>query len=167
MDFHEAIASRRSIRAYRPDPVEEEKLEAVLEAGRLAPTAVNYQGFRIVVAGTKGREADLRRVYDKAWFVAAPIILAVATIPGKAWTRRDGKCYADVDGSIVMDHMILGAASLGLGTCWIGNFDSAAAREVLRLEPGWEPLALTPLGYPAEAPAARTRKPLSELVIRL
>ncbi len=167
MEFSEVIASRRSVRSYRPDPVEEDKLEAILEAGLLAPTAVNFQPFRIIVAQTRGREAELRRVYDKAWFAAAPIALGVCTIPAQAWSRRDGKNYADVDAAIVMDHMILAAASLGLGTCWIGNFDPIAAREAFKLDSGWEPLVLTPLGYPAEAPAARKRKSIADCVIRL
>jgi nitroreductase len=166
MDFNEVIASRRSIRAYSSDPIEEGKLTAVLEAGLAAPTACNYQPFRVVVASTAGREAELRRVYDKAWFVSAPLVLVVCAVPGEAWSRRDGKNYADVDATIAMDHMILGAASLSLGTCWVANFDPAAAREVLKLEAGWEPIAMTPLGYPAEAPAARARKNFADRVVR-
>jgi nitroreductase len=167
MDFDKVISSRRSIRAYRPDAVEDDKLEAVLRAGILAPTACNYQPFRVVVATTAGRGRELRRVYDKPWFVAAPLVLVVCSVPGEAWSRRDGKNYADVDTTIAMDHMILGAASLGLGTCWIANFDPAAAREVFRLEPGLEPLGMTPLGYPAEAPAARQRKSAGDRIIRM
>jgi nitroreductase len=166
MDFHDVIASRRSIRAYRADPVEESKLTAVVEAGLSAPTACNYQPFRVVIAATAGREADLRRVYDKAWFVAASMVLVVCSVPGEAWSRRDGKNYADVDATIAMDHMILAAASLGLGTCWIANFDPVAAREAFKLEAGWEPIAMTPLGYPAEAPAARARKTVGDRVLR-
>jgi nitroreductase len=166
MDFRDVVASRRSIRSYRPDPVEEDKLNEVLEAGLLAPTACNNQPFRVVVARTAGREDALRRVYGKPWFVSAPLVLAVCSVPAEAWVRPDGKNYADVDATIAMDHMILAAASVGLGACWVGNFDTKAAREVLALEPGWEPLALTPLGYPAETPAARKRKPIEERVVR-
>jgi nitroreductase len=166
MDFNEVLVTRRSIRAYRPDPVDESKLQSVLAAGLDAPTACNYQPFRVIVAPTAGREAELRRVYDKSWFVAAPLVLVVCSVPGEAWIRRDGKNYADVDATIAMDHMILAAASLGLGTCWIANFDPVAAREVLKLDAGWKPLEMTPLGYPAESPAARARKALGDLVVR-
>jgi len=166
MDFRDVVASRRSIRAYRPDPVEEDKLQTVLEAGLLAPTAVNFQPFRVIVAATRNREAELRTVYDKPWFVAPPLILVVCSVPGEAWSRRDGKNYADVDAAIAMDHMILAANALGLGTCWIANFDPAAAREILRLESGWEPLVMTPLGYPAEAPAAKPRKSVADRIVR-
>lgn len=166
MDFNDVLVTRRSIRAYRPDPIEDDKLQSVLEAGLRAPTACNYQPFRVIVASAAGREAELRRIYDKAWFVSAPLVLVVCSVPGEAWSRRDGKNYADVDATIAMDHMILAAASQGLGTCWIANFDPVAAREVLKLESEWEPLAMTPLGYPAEAPAARPRKAAIDRVVR-
>jgi nitroreductase len=166
MDFFDCISSRRSVRAYDPRPVEEDKLEKVLEAARAAPTACDLQPFRIVVARAAGREAELRRIYSKDWFASAPIALLVCALPGSAWSRRDGKNYADVDAAIVMDHIVLAATALGLGTCWVGAFDPAAAREVLGLEPGWEPLAFTPLGYARESPAARPRKGLEELVVR-
>lgn len=166
MDFFEVIESRRSVRSYKSDPVEEEKLDLILKAGAAAPTACNYQPFRVLVIPTAGREAELRKIYDKAWFAAAPLVLLVCALPGSAWSRRDGKSYADVDATIAMDHMILAAAAQGLGSCWIANFDPSAARELLGLEPGWEPLALTPIGYPAEAPQARPRKGIGELALR-
>lgn len=164
MDFAELIKSRYSVRAYRPDPVEEEKLQQVLEAARLAPTAANRQPFRLLVIHTAGREDELRRIYNSKWFVQAPLVLAVCGLPRQAWTRRDGKNYGDVDAAIVMDHITLAAADLGLGTCWIGAFDPAAAREVLGLPDEAEPIVFTPLGYPADEPRPKQRKALAELV---
>jgi len=164
MEFSELIQKRYSVRAYRPIPVEEEKLKAVLEAARLAPTASNRQPFKIVVIHTAGREAELRRIYDKNWFVQAPLLIAACGTPAHNWVRRDGKNYNDVDVAIAMDHLILAAASLGLGTCWIAAFDPPAAREVLHLPEGVEPIAFTPLGYPADTPRQKERKALSELV---
>ena len=79
--------------------------------------------------------------------------------------RKDQKSYADVDAAIVMDHMILAATALDLGTCWIGAFDSKAAREVLGLDDTLEPVVFTPLGYPREAPVHRDKKVLADLVI--
>jgi nitroreductase len=78
--------------------------------------------------------------------------------------RSDGKNYNDVDVAIVMDHLILAAADLGLGTCWIAAFDPDAAREVLSLPEGVEPIAFTPLGYPADTARPKKRKPLEKLV---
>lgn len=165
MDFFEVIQRRYSVRAYKPDPVEAEKLLQVLEAARLAPTAANRQPFRLIVIHTAGREADLARIYSRSWFTDAPLVLAVCAIPADAWTRRpDAKCYGDVDAAIVMDHLTLAAAALGLGTCWIGAFDPAAAREVLGLPAGVEPIAFTPLGYAADTPRPKTRKALDDLV---
>jgi nitroreductase len=168
MDFGELIAKRYSVRAYKADPVPEELLERVLGAARLAPTAANRQPFRVFVVRTAGREEELGRVYHRHWFTQAPLILCVCTVPAQAWVRRfDGKCYADVDAAIAMDHMILAAAEAGLGTCWIAAFDPAAAREVLNLPEGVEPVLFTPLGFPADVPKPKERKPLAELVQRI
>jgi nitroreductase len=164
MDFFELIQARYSVRAYKPDPVEDEKLQRILEAARLAPTAANRQPFQIIVLKTAGRQAELRPIYPRDWFLQAPLLLCACGIPAQNWIRRDGKNYNDVDVTIAMDHLILAAASLGLGTCWIAAFDPSAARQILRLPEGVEPVAFTPLGYPADAPRPKQRKPLSELV---
>ena len=166
MDLFDCIALRRSVRAYESRPVEEEKLNRLLMADRAAPTACNRQPFRVLVLRTAGREEELKRVYGQAWFAAAPLVILVCSVPASAWSRRDGKNYADVDATIVMDNIVLAATALGLGTCWVGAFDPKAAREILDLEPGWEPLAFTPLGYASESPEARPRKALEELVSR-
>jgi nitroreductase len=164
MEFVELAAARYSVSAYRSEPVAEALLQQVLEAARLAPTAANRQPFQIVVIHTAGRAEQLQRIYARDWFVQAPLVLAMCALPAQAWVRRDGKNYADVDATIAFDHLILAAASLGLGTCWVAAFDVAAAREVLGLPPGVEPLAFTPLGYPAAMPPAKNRKPLADLV---
>ena len=164
MEFTELIRKRYSVRAYKPEPVEEDKLQQVLEAMRLAPTAVNRQPFQFIVVHTEGRKQELRRIYDRAWFVQAPLIICACGVPAQNWVRRDGKNYNDVDTAIAMDHLVLAATDLGLGTCWIAAFDPAAAREVLGLPDGVEPIAFTPLGYPADQPGPKERKALSELV---
>ena len=165
MEYFEVIQKRHSVRSYKPDPVEPEKLQQVLEAARLAPTAANKQAFKIFVVGTAGRNEELKKIYSRDWFVEAPYILGVCSIPEKSWVRLDHKNYADVDVAIVMDHIILAATNLGLGTCWIGAFHPQAAHEVLGLDDTLEPIAFTPLGYPREAPFNKVRKPLAELVV--
>jgi nitroreductase len=165
MNFQELIRARYSVRAYKPDPVEEDKLARILEAARLAPTAANRQAFRIIVLPTKGREADLRRVYGREWFTQAPLVLAVCALPAEGWVRKaDGWNAAEVDATIAMAHIVLAASEEGLGTCWIAAFDPAAAREVLGLPADVIPSAFTPLGYPADSPAPKKRRPLGELV---
>lgn len=164
MEFSELIKERYSVRAYTPDPVDDEKLEKVLEAARLAPTAANRQPFQLIVIHTAGREEELYDIYKKAWFVEPPLVICACGLKERGWTRRDGKSYVDVDVAIVMDHLILAAANEGLGTCWVGAFDPDAARRVLGLPEEIEPIAFTPLGYPADEPGRKKRKPLDELV---
>lgn len=166
MDFYDVIGSRRSIRAYTDKPVEPEKLERVLEAGRLAPTAANRQPLEVLVITGAARE-KVRRSYGKDWCVNAPVILVVCAKPGTAWTRSDGVNFGELDAAIVMDHMILAATAEGLGTCWIGAFDPQALREDLGLSDDLAPVTLTPVGYPAESPDARPRKATEELVRRI
>ena len=164
MQFSELVAKRYSVRAYKPDPVEDEKLQLVLEAARLAPTAANRQPFQFIVVHTAGRETELGRIYRSPWFVQAPIVICACALHGQGWVRRDGRSYCDVDVAIAMDHLILAATDLGLGTCWIGAFDPVATREILGLPDDVEPVAFTPLGYPADEPRPKRRKPLEELV---
>jgi nitroreductase len=165
VEFLELVRKRYSVRAYRSDPVEQHKLDQVLEAARHAPTAANRQPFQLIVIRTAGRETELRRVYDRDWFIQAPLVLCACGVLTEAWVRsNDGKAYADVDVAIVVDHLILAAASVGLGTCWIAAFDPAAARQVLALPDGIEPLIFTPLGYPADQAATKERKSLASLV---
>ena len=167
MDFQELIHRRYSVREYLPDPVSEEALARILEAGRLAPTAANRQPFRIVVLHGAGRQEALDRVYARAWFARAPVVLCVCGVPEEAWVRRDGRSHLDVDAAIVMDHLILAATDEGLGTCWIANFDVAAAREVFEVRADEVPLLLTPLGRAADRPKARERRSLDSLVRRI
>jgi nitroreductase len=167
MDFQDLIRRRYSVREYRPEPVSEEALARILEAGRLAPTAANRQPFRIVVLETASRRAALGRVYHRAWFPRAPLVLCVCGVPEEAWVRSDGRSHLDVDAAIVMDHLVLAATDEGLGTCWIANFDVDAAREVFELRPGEVPLLLTPLGHAADRPPERLRRGLESLVRRL
>jgi nitroreductase len=165
MDFFELIQKRYSVRAYKSDPVDESMLQQILEAARLAPTAANRQPFHVIVFHTAGKAEVLKRIYSPQWFTEAPLVLCVCAMPDQAWRRRqDGKSYSDVDAAIVMDHIILAATALGLGTCWIGAFDPDAAREVMDLPPGMEPIAFTPIGYSADTPREKRRKDLEAIV---
>ena len=165
MDFAELIRARYSVRAYRPDPVSDDTLQQVLEAAQLAPTAANLQPFRLIVVHTAGRKTDLQRIYPREWFTQAPIVLCACGVPGEGWVRGyDDKNYTTVDVAIAIDHLTLAATNLGLGTCWIAAFNAPVAREVLALRDHVEPLIFTPLGYPADQPGPKERKPLEELV---
>jgi nitroreductase len=165
MEYSELIARRYSVRAYKSDPVEDEKLQKVLEAARLAPTASNRQPFQIIVIHTQGRKDELQRIYRPEWFVQPPLILCACAVPIQGWVRSsDQRRLLDVDLGIVMDHLILEATNQGLGTCWIAAFNPEAARQILELPDEVEPVIFTPLGYPSDTLGVKKRKPLSELV---
>ena len=164
MDFLTLAKARYSVRAYRPDPIPDGLLAQVLEAARLAPTACNRQPFQILVIRTEGRRAELARICRAKWFVEAPLLVCACGLPADSWVRADGKNYNDVDVAIAMDHLILAATDLGLGTCWVAAFHEDAAREVLGLPPGVVPVAFTPLGYAADEAPAKAREPISKLV---
>ena len=91
-------------------------------------------------------------------------MICACGIPGEPWVRAGGRSYLDVDVAIAMDHLILAAADLGLGTCWVGAFDAAAAGEVLGLPESVEPIVFTPLGYPGDVLRPKRRRPLEDLV---
>jgi nitroreductase len=164
MEIMELLTKRYSVRAYKPDPIEDQKIQQILEAARIAPTAANQQPFQLIVIHTKGREAELRKIYNRDWFTQAPIVICAVGLKNNSWTRYDGANYNLVDVAIAMDHLILAATNLGLGTCWIAAFNPDSAREVLELPDEVLPIIFTPLGYPADQPKEKERKMLSELV---
>jgi nitroreductase len=165
LEFTQLISNRYSVRSYKADAVEEDKLQTVLEAARLAPTAANRQPFKLLVLHTAGRETELGGLYHRAWFVQAPVLIIACGIPSQGWVRGyDGINFTSFDLAIAMDHLILAATNLGLGTCWIASFDAKVVRQILSLPDEVDPVVLTPLGYPADGPGAKTRKPLSDLV---
>ncbi|MBN2003311.1 MAG: nitroreductase family protein [Anaerolineae bacterium] len=165
MNFLELAGRRYSVRAYKPDPVSEEDLRQVLAAARLAPTAANRQPVRVMAIKTAGRAESLKRIYGQNWFVQAPLVLAVCGVQGEGWVRNaDQQSYLYVDAAIVMDHIVLAATELGLGTCWIAAFNPAAAREELGLPDGVVPIIFSPLGHPADSAGQKKRKTVEELV---
>ena len=164
MNFQELIHQRYSVREYLPDTVETSLLDQVLTAAQFAPTAANRQPFMLIVIHTDGKKEEIRKIYDRDWFSDAPILICACGIPEQGWVRADGKPYLDVDIAIVMDHVSLAAAYLGLGTCWVASFDVDAAREYLQIPPTAEPIIMMSLGYPAGSPGEKERKSLEELV---
>lgn len=164
MEFFELIEKRYSVRAYQSTAVEEEKLKKVLEAAVLAPTAANKQPFRFLVIKTAGRQKELKRIYGRDWFFQAPLVICACAVRDESWIRKDGKNYGEVDATIAFTHLVLAARDLGLGTCWIAAFDPEAARDVLELPAELEPVAFTPLGYPADEWKPKKRRPVSDLI---
>ncbi len=165
MELSHAIAGRRSVRKFKPTAVPRAKLAAVLEAARLAPTAANRQPWKIYVVEDPALRRELGKAYKNPWFYEAPTILVMCALSKNAWSRSDGKNYADIDAAIAFDHLTLAAYAEGLGTCWIGAFNSQVIKDALSLPADEEPLAMTPLGEPAETPKQTSRKPIGDLVV--
>lgn len=166
MDFSQLIKKRYSCRHYSSDPVPDNLLNQVLEAARLAPTAANKQPFKLLVIPTSTYQTQLEKIYPKDWFVQAPYVICACALPERGWVRHrfDGQNYSTVDVSIVVDHITLQAADLGLATCWVGAFNPQEARDQLDLADDLTPVAFTPLGYPLDSAATKERKSLSDLV---
>ena len=164
MKVFDAICLRRSIRKYKSDPVEKGKLERILEAGRLSPSAVNKQPWHFIVVRDPSVRESLRASYGQSWFVNAPLIIVVCADPNSAWVRRDGEEFWKVDAAIALQDMILCATEEGLGTCWIGAFSEEPARRVLKIPEKIRIAAMTPLGYADESKEpVSDRKPLKKI----
>ena len=163
MNLMQTIRARRSIRNFLERPVEEEKLLAVLEAGRLAPSARNMQDWRFIVvrdAATRQRLAKAAR--DQQFVGKSPVVIAACGTSDLVMSC--GQLAYAIDVAIAVDHMTLAAASLDLGTCWIGAFYEEKVKEILGVPPGIRIVALLPLGYPAEEPGPRARKSLDDVL---
>jgi nitroreductase len=168
MEFLELAKKRYSARKYDGKKVEEEKLMKILEAGRVAPTAANFQPQRfIVVQGEEGMN-KLRKCSANTY--EAPLVIIVCGDHDIVWKRRyDNKDFLDIDASIVTAHMMLQAADLGLGSVWIGSFDTAAVKREFNLPDNIEAVSILPIGYASDEPKSpdrhhTARKPLNELV---
>ncbi len=159
-----AIRERRSVRVFRPDPVEREKVEAILEAARWAPSGKNTQPWRFVVVESAANRAELARLVPQRDMIAhAPLTLAIL-LDRKAGYDE----LKDAQGiGACAQNVLLAAHALGLGACWIGRARDREVEALLGAKEGEELMMLIPIGYPAENPAPRDRRPLGELVRRI
>ena len=167
MDVFEAIAARKSVRAFLDKPVGEDVLEKILDAARRAPSARNAQEWRFVVVSDRAvRQRIALEAARQPFIGTAGILLACCAITDGRIMRCGQPAYP-IDVAIAMDHLSLAAAALGLGTCWIGSFDEELVRRMLGIEPGVRVVQLMPLGYPADpSPVPKSRLSLGEIVHR-
>jgi len=174
MELKQAIEGRRSIRKFLNHPVEREKINACLEAARLAPSACNSQPWHYIVLDDPAvKEAFCKQVFNgvykiSRWAAQAPVLVAVVSDKGSVISRLGGYLrrteFYLVDQGISGEHFALRAHDLGLGTCWIGWVDSQKASQFFKLPSGKKIEHLFALGYPAENPAPRPRAKLEEIV---
>ena len=142
------LQKRYSVRNYLPQEVEKDKLEYILECGRLAPSACNYQPwFFYVIFSDSGRKS-IHEAYDREWIKSAPVYIVVCANRSQSWKREsDDKDYYHVDAAIAAEHISFAAEGLGLGTCWVCNFDSVKLSAFLKLSEEIEPVVILPVGY--------------------
>ena len=164
MDVFESIRSRRSIRSYRDKSIEDEKLWAVLEAGRSAPSASNRQDWRMIVVRDQETRGKLAVTHHNHGFIAdvPVVIVACGTNPSRIMVGGKPACAIDV--AIAIDHMTLAATALGLGTCWMGAYEEGPIKKLLGVPDEVDVVVLLALGYPAESPPPRPRRPFDDVV---
>jgi nitroreductase len=164
----EIITNRRSIRSYKSDKIEDDKLDYILEAFRKAPSAKNLQPWKLVVVKGKQKRADLAIACNNQSFISeAPIIIVACAKEEEAYGTMGGYLNSyPIDIAIAMEHLILASTEQGLGTCWIGAFKENLVKGILGVPENIRVVALTPVGYPASTadPPKRGRKSLPEIV---
>lgn len=168
MKFLDLAKKRYSVRSYQNKKVEPEKLEQILEAAHVAPTAANRQPVRLLIVQ---QEEGLERLAKAANIYQAPLAVVVCADHEKAWVRSyDKKHTCDIDATILTDHMMLEAEDLGLGSVWICHFKPDVLREEFKIPDNLEPINILAIGYSGETPASpdrhsETRVPVSEIII--
>ena len=168
MDFFEVLKARRSVRQFTHQPVPEEALQRILSAAQSAPSAGNLQAYEIYAVQTQRQKDALAQAALGQEFIAqAPLVLVFCAHPQRSEGRygaRGVNLYTLQDATIACAFAMLAAASLGLGTVWVGAFDEDSVSQIISAPTGVKPVALLPLGYPAEQPPARSRRSLKDLV---
>ncbi len=167
MDFLELAKKRYSCRSFEDKAVEQEKIDKILEAGRIAPTACNFQPQRILVLTDEAELSKLSECTKFGW--GAPVIMIICYDKNVSWKNKyDGHDEGRVDASIITTHMMLEIEDLGLGTTWIGAFNPSKVREVYNIPDNYEIISILPVGYPSKdaSPSAmhENRKPIEKTV---
>jgi len=169
MEYNVLIRTRESVRNYDPNRlVPKEILERILEAGRLAPSACNYQPWKFLVISSSSMLEKVKACYPRGWLKDAPHILVSLGLKNQAWIRSyDGHNSIETDVAIAMTHIILAAENEGVGACWIEAYDPALLKQALDTDENQIIFGITPLGYPKpgfKKTLVKKRKPLEEIV---
>lgn len=164
MNIYEIIQKRYSVRAYQDREVPEKSLQRILEAARLAPSAHNSQPWKFIVVHDENKRKELAQAGLGQDFIAqAPIIIAAVALETEETMSCDVPA-APVNLAIATTHIILAAVEENLATCWIGAFSQEKVKQILKIPAHQKVVALLPLGFPADRPGPKTRKPLEEIV---
>ena len=164
MKLLELIKIRYSCRKYQPTSVEQEKMDYIIECVRLAPSACNKQPWMFRIVTKEEERKKLCQCYNREWFATAPVMVIASILHDEEWVRGDGKPHGDIDIAIAVEHLCLAATEQGLGTCWVCNFNAALLKERFALPADEEPAVVIPIGYPADEPRQKKRKPIGEIL---
>lgn len=168
MDFFQLITDRRSVRLFQERPLEPEKLQKILEAVNLAPSAGNLQGYEIyLVTRLEQRQGLEQGAYGQGFLSQAPVVLVFCANPRRSAVRyrqRGRQLYCIQDATIACTVAMLAAQALGLNTVWVGAFLEEPVRQAAGIPEDLLPVAMLPIGYGAESPDPRPRRPLDDIV---
>lgn len=168
MDIFEVIRLRRSIRTFTREDISEEQIERILEAARWAPSAGNLQPWEFVVIRKPEIKREVARAALNQTFIEdAPVVIVVCANEirsGSVYGSRGVNLYCIQDTAAAIENMLLAACALGLGACWVGAFYEEEVRRILKVPRGIRPVAIIPIGYPAERPSPPRRRSLKEIV---
>jgi nitroreductase len=166
MELYDVIKKRRSVRKYKPIPIADEVINRILDAGRMAPSAKNYQPWHFVVIRDPEIKKKIAEACSNQTFIAdAHVIICGCAFEKLAWGRMGNYMAAwPHDLSIALEHIVLAATNEGLGTCWIGKFDEGMVKDILAVPDGVRVVALTPVGVPLEEAKERGRLNLEDIV---
>ncbi len=160
MSIDELFFKRKSVRSFSSKKIDKVTILKLLNAARLAPSAVNYQPWRFFICSTIEIKQRIAESYPRKWFESAPLYIVACTDKSQSWKRSsDNKDHGNIDVAIAVTHLMLKATELGLGTCWVCNFDANILKEALNLDNLLEPVAIIPIGFPTEDDSIETDQP--------
>ena len=168
MDLLEVIKKRRSIRTFKKQELPQDTVEKLIEAARWAPSAGNVQPCEFVIASSQKTKQELSKAaFGQKDLEEASVVIVVCADEKRAaqsYGARGKTLYCIQDTAAAIQNILLTAYSLGLGSCWTGAFKEDEIKKVINAPKEMRPVAMIPVGYPNEAPAARSRRPLSEIM---
>lgn len=164
MNFLDLVKQRYSCRSYQNKSVEQEKLDYVMDCARLAPSAVNKQPWLFRIVSDDASKAKLQECYDRDWFKTAPMYIICSILHDEEWIRYDGKHHGNIDIAVAVEHLCLAATEQGLATCWVCNFNVEKCKKNFDIPADEDPTVIIPIGYAADQPTEKKRKPISEIV---
>ena len=160
MSIDKLFLMRKSVRSFSDKKIDKETIIELLDAARLAPSAVNYQPWRFFVCNAGEVKQQIVESYPRKWFESAPLYIVACTDKSQSWKRpSNNKDHGNIDVAIAVTHLMLKATEMGLGTCWVCNFDANILKEALNLDKVLEPVAIIPVGFPSEKQTFDTEQP--------